>query len=327
MRTQATRDARSRTSLCSCSHGDLPKGKGLKPPNKCSDLRRSRRHKRNDTDSRISVRTTRCGLSGRLFCKLNHEPFSIEYGRVQIGNKNSIMTINPAIFAKVWFVATYRDPGQHFRKRRKYTCPCCGFEGNFTTAKKRAPIPFRCPNCESRPRDRQISLYLNRKEIEIRGRNVIHFAPEWPMFRALRGEKGYVGGDIIKRKNANAIVDITNIEFENDHFDCLICNHVLEHVPEDSKAMAECFRVMKPGAFGIFTVPISENEKTWEPPEGMPLEEIEKICGWDHKRFYGHDFSRKLEAHGFEVTKFTCTPEEREKYCLLDEALFVVHKS
>ena len=84
----------------------------------------------------------------------------------------------------------------------------------------------------------------------------------------LRHEKTYVGGDILKRRNANAIVDVTDIQFPDGHFSYLICNHVLEHVVDDQKAMRECYRVMKPGAMAIFSVPLSGKEETWEPPYG-----------------------------------------------------------
>lgn len=236
------------------------------------------------------------------------------------------MSLNLPIQAKVWARATLRDPGQHLRQRRHYECPCCGYKGHFPTASRRRPVPFRCPNCESRPRDRQISLWLSRSGVDLRGASIIHFAPEWPLFRLLRNEPGYVGGDIIRRRNANAIVDIVKIAFPDNAFDYLICNHVLEHVPDDATAMAECFRVMRSGAVGIFTVPISDRAETWEPPPSMPKDEIEKICGWDHKRRYGNDFPQKLERAGFAVEPFRCSAEDQQRYCLLDETVFIARK-
>ena len=66
-------------------------------------------------------------------------------------------------------------------------------------------------------------------------------------FRKLRYQPHYVGGDIIKRRNSNCILDITSINFKDNYFDLLICNHVLEHVVQDTLAMKECYRVMKKG--------------------------------------------------------------------------------
>jgi len=129
----------------------------------------------------------------------------------------------------------------------------------------------------------------------------LRIAPEWPLFRKLKNEPSYIDGDVQKRRNANTIVDITLINFESNHFDFLVCNHVIEHVQDDDKAMSECFRVLKPGGIGLFSVPLSGKKKTWEPPKGMSVAEIESIAGWDHKRLYGYDFAEKLEKFGFKV--------------------------
>jgi len=90
--------------------------------------------------------------------------------------------------------------------------------------------PFRCPNCESRPRDRNIALFFQKNALSFDGKSILHIAPEWPLFRQLKAEPGYVGGDIQKRRNANSIVDVTSINFEQNHFDFLICKNVLENV-------------------------------------------------------------------------------------------------
>lgn len=233
---------------------------------------------------------------------------------------------HPAIRLKVWAKAALRDPGQFFRTAELLTCPCCGYVGRFATGKRKDRIATRCPNCESKPRDRQIYLFLRNSGIDFRGAKVLHFAPEWPLFRMFRGEPGYVGGDIIRRRNANAIVDITRIEFPDDYFDYLLCNHVLEHVPQDRKAMEECFRVMKPGALGVFTVPQSGRFETWEPPAGMSVSEIERRVGWDHKRLYGLDLADKLRAVGFDVSTSHSGEPENSRCRLFGETLFVVRK-
>jgi hypothetical protein len=84
---------------------------------------------------------------------------------------------------------------------------------------------------------------------------------------------------------------------------------------------------MKPGGLGIFTVPVSGEAETWEPPDNMPTEEIEAICGWDHKRLYGLDFADRLRRVGFDVSLHTPSPEDKEKYCLLSDIIFLAHKS
>ncbi len=162
------------------------------------------------------------------------------------------MINKPLIQIKVWLRAFVRDAGQFFRVRDICKCSFCGYEGYFATARKGHVHPaFRCPNCESRPRDRNIALFFEKKRISLLGKKVLHIAPEWPLFRMLRNEPGYVGGDVQKRRNANAIIDITAIGYKENHFDYLICNHVLEHVAEDKIAMEECYRVLK-GAELVF---------------------------------------------------------------------------
>ena len=101
----------------------------------------------------------------------------------------------------------------------------------------------------------------------------------------------------------------------DEHFDYVLCNHILEHVVNDRQGMRECQRVLKPGGIAIFSVPLFENgRETFEPPPGMSKREIQRICGWDHKRIYGFDFLARLREAGFETSEITCTPEDAARY-------------
>ena len=238
---------------------------------------------------------------------------------------------NFLIQCKVWLRALIREPKQFLRARDICECSSCGYKGYFATARKGHTHPaFRCPNCESRPRDRNIALFFKKYALDLRNKNILHIAPEWPLFRKLKNERGYVGGDIQRRRNANAIVDITAIDFKSDHFDFLICNHVLEHVQDDQKAMKECYRVLKKGGFGVFSVPLSGKFETWEPPKGMSVPEIEAIVGWDHKRLYGYDFLNKLERIGFNVEIFSITSDEAKLHGIasknFNDEIFIAKK-
>jgi SAM-dependent methyltransferase len=237
-----------------------------------------------------------------------------------------MMKLNWLVLAEEWGRGTLRDPAQHFRVRRRRDCPCCGYTGYFVTAKRRGPADFRCPNCSSRPRDRQIALWLKSNAVELSGKKILHFAPEWPLFRQLKDEPGYVGGDIQRRRNANAIVNVTAIDYPDAYFDILICNHVLEHVPDDNLAMRETYRVLRPGGMGIFSVPMSGDAATWEPPPGMSAGEVDRICGWDHKRLYGQDFGAKLASVGYTVRPYIATPDQQVRHALFDETIFMVVK-
>jgi SAM-dependent methyltransferase len=229
-----------------------------------------------------------------------------------------------ASWAIEWARGTLRDPAQHLQRRSRRECPCCGFFGLFVSAKRGHEREFRCPQCKSRPRDRFLALLLRRRGLDLTTKHILHFAPEWPLFNRLRGSPIYIGADIIKRRNANAVRNITAIADPDASFDVLICNHVLEHVPDDAAAMRECRRVLKPGGVAFFSVPVDMDRDTWEPPPGTPTEEVERICGWDHKRLYGRDIVERLRAAGFSVEVDRPTEDLMRRHRILHEDVFFV---
>lgn len=98
-------------------------------------------------------------------------------------------------------------------------------------------------------------------------------------------------------------IDITDIPYADNTFDVIICSHVLEHIPEDRKAMLELFRVLKKGGWAILQVPLdSTRNVTFEDPNITNPKEREKYFGLrDHVRIYGLDYKNKLELAGFRV--------------------------
>jgi ubiquinone/menaquinone biosynthesis C-methylase UbiE len=97
--------------------------------------------------------------------------------------------------------------------------------------------------------------------------------------------------------------DILDLPFASESFDVVICNHVLEHIADDRKAMSELFRVMKPGGWGIFQVPMKNSlEKTYEDFSIIDPKERQKHFGqYDHVRWYGMDYFDRLSEVGFEA--------------------------
>jgi len=162
-----------------------------------------------------------------------------------------------------------------------------------------------CPNSMSLERHRLIWLYLKEKtNFFYDNIKFLHIAPEYCFIKRFKKLKNieYVTGDLISPW-ADVKMDIHDIPFNNDEFDVIMCNHVLEHVENDNKAMSEFFRVMKPGGWGIFQVPIDMNrEETFDDPSITDPKEREKHY-WqnDHVRLYGKDYGKKLASIGFDV--------------------------
>ena len=119
-----------------------------------------------------------------------------------------------------------------------------------------------CPRCYSEDRERLIFLFLQQKRPEIFARRsrLLHVAPERSLLVKLRSSStiDYVAADL-DSPNADVRMDITAITEKDETYDAILCNHVLEHIPDDRKAMAELHRVLRKGGFAILQVPISAN--------------------------------------------------------------------
>lgn len=102
---------------------------------------------------------------------------------------------------------------------------------------------------------------------------------------------------------AEVKADICNLPFDSNTYDIIFCNHVLEHIPEDLKAMSELYRVLKPGGMAIVQIPLDRNrETTFEDNSITDREERTRIFGqYDHVRVYGMDYFERLQSVGFEA--------------------------
>jgi len=95
--------------------------------------------------------------------------------------------------------------------------------------------------------------------------------------------------------------NLTRLPFPDEQYDAIVCNHVLEHVPDDRRAMAELYRVLKPGGWAALLVPMTET-LTDEDPAASPEERKKRFGQEDHVRLYGRDYLDRLREAGFRVS-------------------------
>jgi hypothetical protein len=223
-----------------------------------------------------------------------------------------------------------------FYKGNKVSCPVC--ENSYRTFLpygRVARANALCPSCLSLERHRVIWLYLQREtDFFNKKAKMLHVAPEYcfiDRFAKLKNLE-YITGDI-ESPLATVKMDIHDIPFEDDSFDILFCNHVLEHVDDDRKAMSEIHRVLKPGGWAILQIPLffPLPEQTIEDPTIKDPAERERLFGQDdHVRKYGLDYRERLKKAGFSLRENymdALQKDEIKKFGLdQNEILFVVDK-
>ncbi len=192
------------------------------------------------------------------------------------------------------------------------------------------------PSTLSLERHRLLWLYLKHETNFFSDKlKVLHFAPEQCFLKRFRALKNldYTTTDL-NSPIADVKADICNLPFHDNNYDVILCNHVLEHIPDDVKAMQELYRVMKPGGWGIFQIPQDLNrETTFEDNTITDKKERTKIFGqYDHVRVYGRDYFDKLKSIGFEVEAVDYTSslseEEIKQYSLAKgELIPLIRKS
>jgi ubiquinone/menaquinone biosynthesis C-methylase UbiE len=162
-------------------------------------------------------------------------------------------------------------------------------------------------------------------------KKMLHFAPEQAFYKRFRKMKNldYTTTDL-NSPLADVKADICELPFEDDIYDVIFCNHVLEHIPDDKKAMQELYRVLKPGGMAILQIPQDLNrESTFEDDSITDPKERQEIFGqYDHVRVYGRDYFDKLRNVGFKVEEVDYTSklskEEIDKYRLVEGEILPV---
>jgi SAM-dependent methyltransferase len=202
-------------------------------------------------------------------------------------------------------------------------CACCGreFRGFADHGRIRA---VRCPRCGSLPRHRLLVRWFgDHPRLLDEASDLLHFAPERCLRGLFRGrELQYVSADLDSGL-AEHHFDIQEIPFAADSFDAILCSHVLEYVPDEQRALRELRRVLRPGGWALFLVPLHGRERTEElGPGASPHHDV---------RRYGLDFERRLGDAGLEVAlerPAARLPEESVRRHGLnpDDVLFLCHE-
>jgi len=226
----------------------------------------------------------------------------------------------------IYYGKRYTDPisGKSYRKFLPY-----GYGGR---AKRKNVL---CPGSLSLERHRLLWLYLKNKSNFFSSTiKMLHIAPEQCFYKLFKAMKNidYTTGDY-NSPIADVHFDLHKAPFADNTYDVIFCNHVLEHVEDDAQCMRELYRIMKPGGWGIFQVPLDvTRQKTYE--DATIISEADReIHFWqkDHVRLYGLDYKDRLEKAGFKVTVDDyvnqLSPEEVDRFRLpVGEMLYVCRK-
>jgi len=244
---------------------------------------------------------------------------------------------------------------RYYYRGQAIECPICGFgfrkmlpggfQSDVITEKEIIGAGLRnnniCPYCLSTDRDRLVFLYLkHQSHIFTKHLKILHVSPEPALYQVISKIEGIdytIGTKYAEGSYYPAEItffDLTGMPHKDNTFDLVICNHVLEHIPDDLQAMSEIHRILKPGGEAILQVPMSYKiEKTMEDDTVISEADRHRVFGqFDHVRIYGSDYQERLESVGFQVsihqpTQEAWIREDTSKYALNEkEYLFVAHK-
>lgn len=222
-------------------------------------------------------------------------------------------------------------------------CPICG-------AQRRRFLPYGyvnvrenalCPRCLSLERHRLLWLWLQRESGLLDEGNypvLLHIAPEVCLKRQFErryAEAGlgdrYITADL-ESPLARLHFDVQEIPMAEESVDVVICNHLLEHVENERKALSELRRIMRTGGWGVLLAPVDLERATTDEDDGTatPEERTRRFGQYDHHRAYGRDYAERLRQAGFRVEDIdytaTFTAEEQERFALCKDHLYIVRK-
>jgi SAM-dependent methyltransferase len=202
-------------------------------------------------------------------------------------------------------------------------CPICDYRGLFRAYGEPPRYDALCPKCGSLERHRLLRLALNKYPLRADA-EIIHFAPEAAV-AAMLPAKSYRSADLAPGR-ADLVLDLEAVALPSQGVDVVVVNHVLEHVIDDQRALAESFRILREGGVLIATIPVVEGwDETYEVPDIVGPKDRELHFGqWDHVRYYGPDFRDRVRSAGFSLQEFVGSGDDCVRYGLLaGERVFI----
>ena len=207
----------------------------------------------------------------------------------------------------------------------KYHCTIC--EGSFNRFIQLQNGELLCARCGSLPRDRRLFDIL--KKENLLQEKLLDFSPSRALYRKFKKIPGleYFPSDFANEFISNYQFDITAIKLADNFFDLVICYHILEHVADDRKAMAELFRVLKPGGIMLLQSPFREGE-IFEDPTITSEDERTRYFGQkDHVRVYSVEgISERLNQAGFNVNVLQFNEQLLNPSGLIEKEIVVMCK-
>jgi len=195
-----------------------------------------------------------------------------------------------------------------------------------------------CPHCGSLERVRLVHYFTQQLNLVNSDTKLLHIAPERCLYNIYSKKLGgnYIPADkfeeVYSYPKGTVEMDITNIQMEDGSVDGIICIHVLEHIQDDQKAIAELYRVLKKGGFAILQVPYEKDRTTtYEDPGITTREDRRKHFGqFDHVRIYGTDFIDRFLEPGFTIEHRnfadTIPAEVKERHVFKQQEIFLLRK-
>jgi len=223
--------------------------------------------------------------------------------------KNIYLKIIPSKIKHKWNPVARNILYKLLYSGNKFYCPCCKTHlRKFITYKHENFNDQICPKCGSLSRTRCLTLYLD-KNITEQNIQVLDFSPHRSLFDYWNSKQvEYVANDYENEFLSHTNEDITSLTFNSEKFDLIICYHVLEHILDDTKAINEIYRVLKPNSLLLAQVPFKAGKTDEDSSVTSPEMRKIRFGQKDHVRYYGKDdFIKKLESSGFSVKPINIT--------------------